>query len=73
MLTTFLSVILSIRSWFRTRALLPPGHCSEEVSARPASSELHGPTALGLALAHLVAVALGVAYREARNGHRLAP
>src|SRR6266542_2056082 len=51
----------------------PPGSCSEEVSAQPASSELRGPTALGLAVAHLVAMALGVAHRQTRNGRRLAP
>jgi hypothetical protein len=45
----------------------------QEVSARPTSCELCGPTALGLAVAHLVAMALGVAYRQARNGYRLAP
>src|SRR6266536_1006990 len=50
----------------------PPGSCPEEVPAQPASSELRGPTALGLALAPLVTMAFGVAYREARNGHRLA-
>ncbi len=72
---------LSIRSWFRTRASLqveilaspPPGRRPQEVSAPPASSKLWGPTALGWAIAHLVAMALGVAYCEARNGHRLAP
>src|SRR5262245_27674224 len=51
----------------------PPGSCPQEVSARPRSSEVGGPPALGLALALLVAMAFGVAYREARNGHRLAP
>jgi len=80
MLTDFLSVIVIIRSWFRTRASLqveilaspPPGRRPQEVSAPPASSKLWGPTALGWAIAHLVAMALGVAYREARDRHRLA-
>src|SRR6516164_5700171 len=79
MFTLLLSAIFSIRSWFRSRAALqvessspPPASGAEEVAARPASSELRGPTALGWALPPLVAVALGAADRKARNGDRLA-
>src|SRR6516164_11186632 len=80
MFTLFFSAIFSIRSWLRSRAALQveilalrhPANGPEEIAARPASSELRGPTALGWALPPLVAVALGAAYRKARNGDLLA-
>ena len=80
MFTLFFSAIFSIRSWLRSRAALQveilalrhPANGPEEIAARPASSELRGPTALGWALPPLVAVALGAADCKARNGDLLA-
>ena len=71
MLTAFLAVNSPLAAG-RDLGSPPSGSCPEEVSAPPASPELHGPTVLGLALAHLVTMAFGVAYGEARNGHSLA-
>jgi hypothetical protein len=78
MFAAFVSVVANIRSWFDSRLTAdpdlgspPPGSCPPEVSA-PTSLKLWGPTALGLAAAPPVAMALGVADQEARNDHRLA-
>jgi hypothetical protein len=49
-----------------------PTHRPEEIAARPASSELRRPNALGWAFPPLVTMALCAAYRKARNGGLLA-
>ena len=81
MLTAFLSVIVSIRSWFRTRASLQVEILALRHQIAVLKRSQHGRVHLKLA-DRLLWVWLSrlwsqwraaLLYREARNGHRLAP
>ncbi len=56
----------------RDHGASPPGSPPQEIAALSGSSDLRTPVPLGMALSLLVAMALGLADREAGNGDRRA-